>query len=168
MVDPVGVLLWDIAPLQGYWRIPWAPKRGDLKNDQGELVKAPQWFHKCPHEEACLGVTPEDDFRVDGWRSTASDVALADQTLDTYIALKTVEHINNGRNWSCPHPFPRSRCLQGTEGPLCEVCIQGFTRINGKCVECFEVETRMALLISVIVVLLFLIFTLLLTIPKRY
>ena len=150
----VGVLLWDIAPLQGYWRIPWAPTRGDLKNDQGELIKAPQWFYKCPHEEACLGVTPRDEFGVDGWVSTASEVALADQTLDTYIALKTVEHINNGRNWSCQHPFPRSRCLRGTEGPLCEVCIQSFTRINGKCVECYEVETRMALLVGVLVLLL--------------
>ena len=153
----VGVLLWDIAPKKGWWRIPWAPAHGDLKNTKGELIQAPQWFHKCPHEEACLGVTPGDKFGVEGWVSTSSFVSLADQTLETYIAYKTVEHINNGRNWTCPFAFPRSKCLQGTEGPLCELCINGYTRINGICVECFNTETRVLLLTVVLVALFFLV-----------
>ena len=120
-----GIFIWNVAPMQGWWRIKWAASHGDIFNNDGDLIQSPQWFHECPHKEACLGVAPSDTFGPNGW--SRSNIGIKDQ-----------------RNWTCPEPLPESQCLYGTTGPLCTLCVNGFVRINGACVECFEVETRIS------------------------
>ena len=129
----VGMMLWNIAPRQGWWRIPWAPLHGDMKNDDGQLIKSPQWFHRCPHAEACIGVNPTDTFGSKGWSSEIGRSHRSNWTscgnmtsLDGEIVLG-----------------PPSKCLNGTEGVLCALCSNGFIRINGVCTKCYEKETRM-------------------------
>ena len=124
-----GMLLWDIATSAGFWRVPWAPMVGDLRNDTGHVVSAPQFFAPCPHPEACLGVGPSDFFNASGW---------FDGENGTYL-----EYENEARNWKCPDPHPTPRCLEGTEGPLCATCADGYTRVRGECAKCVEVGARM-------------------------
>ena len=118
-----GMYLWDVAPRQGWWRVPWGAKRGDLRNDEEILIEAPMFFAKCPHEEACMGVTNTAYFNNSGW-------------YDNYHQLDVA------RNWSCPAPHPASLCREGTEGPLCAVCSDGYTRSRGQCAKCSSVEAR--------------------------
>ena len=146
--DAVGVLLWNVAPRQGYWRIPWARKGGDYVSEVGEdreLMKSPPyWFHKCPRKEACLGVLPDDRFGGNGWESSADT--------PTSARLNILAHINNGSSWSCLEPLPLSQCLNGTTGPLCAMCANAFIRFKGKCVKCYDQDVRFKVLIAVMIV----------------
>ena len=143
----IGLLLWEIAPKQGYWRIPWARHSGDTMNQNDEVIQAPPvWFHKCPHEEACLGVLPDDKFGLNGWEPT--------KTNNNHTSrLAILEHINQGRNWSSPATFPTTQCLHGTTGPLCATCADKFIRLNGRCVECYSEQTRFTALFVVLILL---------------
>jgi len=93
----------------------------------------PPWFHKCPYEEACLGLTPDVTFGPSGW---SGDKSLVET------------------NWNCTQQFPTTQCLNGTEGPLCSVCSDGFTRIQGECTRCYRFVTRAIMVMVVVVVLL--------------
>ena len=139
--DQIGMLLWDVAPRQGWWRIPWAAKRGDLRNERNDLIEAPMFFAKCPRKDSCIGVSETAFFNYSGWWDIDSN--------SNVIGLDIVQ------NWTCPMPHPTSSCRRGTEGALCAVCSNDYTRRNGVCVKCSSVEARVAVGIALLVPLLF-------------
>ena len=57
---------------------------------------------------------------------------------------------NEARYWSCPQNHPAPRCKEGTNGPLCAICIEDWIRIQGECRKCFAIAARIALLLGVI------------------
>jgi hypothetical protein len=39
-----NMYLWDIPHLQGWWRVPWAAKRGNLRDTNNVMMEAPVFF----------------------------------------------------------------------------------------------------------------------------
>jgi len=99
-----GILVWNIPPLVGYWRVPWNPSNNT------------PLFYRCPRPLACLGVRPEDTF-------------------------------NSTSGW----PINNATCSNGTHGPLCSVCMQGYNRVQGSCEKCIPVANRIGFVIGALI-----------------
>ena len=139
-----SMYLSDISHRQGWWRVPWAAMRGDLHDDDDAFVKAPLFFAECPYKEACLGLPPTAFFNDSGWFDTRPT------SKQQYIKLKGIL-----RNWTCPAPHPSPQCLQGTEGPLCAICSNTYSRVDGECTKCFPVESRIGLTLLCVIPIVF-------------
>jgi hypothetical protein len=117
-----GILVWNIAPLQGYWRVPWEP------------TNSTPLFYRCPRPDACLGVSLDDTFNAThGWPWPIEN-----------------ENIENSK--SCPPNLVPSRCKKGTSGPLCSICEQGYNRVQGSCEKCIPATTRITYLILTLII----------------
>ena len=127
-----NMYLWDIPHLQGWWRVPWAAKRGNLRDADDVLIEAPVIFAECPRKDACLGIGPGAYFNDSGW-------------------FNDVGRVDVERNWTCPAPHPASKCVLGTEGPLCSICSNDYVRVQGRCEKCAPIESRIWLSLCVII-----------------
>ena len=135
----VGMFLNDVVVRQGYWKIPWGPKRGDLRNKLGSLSEAPHFFARCPNSEACIGVSDTAFFNTSGWFDKKN----------SNVEIKQLSNVV--LNWTCPASNSPSICMKGTEGTLCAVCSNDYTRIRGTCQKCSPLETRVSFSIALLV-----------------
>ena len=119
-----GILVWNIAALRGYWRVPWTPSNNT------------PMFYRCPRPLACLGVSVDDTFNsTSGWT----------------IKEENDDEENSTSTTVCPPPPRQSRCRNGTTGPLCAVCAQGYNRVQGSCEKCIPVANRVAYVIVALI-----------------
>ncbi len=120
-----GVLVWDIVNLQGWWRVPWAP-RSDVP-----------LFVRCPRAFACVGVQPDDLFNAtSGWPSAAAS--------STPSRPPGALRAESAFNFTCgTNAVPTSPCAKGSSGPLCAVCETGYSRVSGgDCKPCLPASQR--------------------------
>jgi hypothetical protein len=137
-LEKPGMYLWRIGKLKDYWRIPWAPMDGERKSRDGNIIQPPQWFHPCFRKGVCLGIDKQDRMIA------LTNIATKNNT--AFIGGWNNSSKNNeAMTWTCPEPFPKPRCKIGNGGPLCAMCTNQWTRIQGKCRKCFTVETRIGL-----------------------
>ena len=127
-----GILLWDIAPRRGWWRVDWAPP------------ETPPMFEKCPRKAACIGVVTKQD------SSFGTDVF---ERNDTVFGWSNTQ-FNYVQQWKCPAPHPAPRCETGSGGPVCSVCLKGYQMLQGMCVKCPPPEGRIIIIVVVVLVII--------------
>ena len=145
MIPRPGMYVWDVGKLENHWRVPWAPVEGERINKDGDLVHGPQWFYPCPKKGNCYGVSKMT-------RMWGSLPQIGNTTNNEFIGgwNNNVED-NMARKWTCPEQHPAPRCKKGTGGPLCAMCIDNWTRIQGECRRCYTIEARLLLLAFVVI-----------------
>ena len=159
---PVGgncngdVMVWNIATLKGYWRVPWAPQLGDIVSSDDDINASnafvrlpPKIFAPCRREFECLGVEADTVYnsKTGGWPQGAVTNAAGGLGSDT-TSHQDADTKCATTLWSdCCQltrmTTPVSQCRNGTKGPLCAVCAHGYTRLAGICVECKEITSKL-------------------------
>ena len=132
-----GILAWNIAALQGYWKVPWTP------------TNSTPFYKKCPRKLACLGLSPNHAFNLTyGWPVETEN------TQGSWNSSNSSSSSSSGSSdTTCPPQQRQSRCRLGTEGPLCAVCSQNYNRVQGSCEKCIPVANRVAYVIVAVILL---------------